>query len=475
MTKQIKKTISFLSIIALVFTLNGCGGGGGGNGGATATSSVEKSDTYTFENTTNSLTIESYRPYEISFQLTKDGLAQANQAISMETFDVKYGTITDYNIVTDENGVGIFTYNPPTIDPKSNKTISYSYQTDNNVTENIVKTIELIFDKYVLSDNDKTTTLSLVYMKTIAEEGSGKIINRYRVHAVDKKSNQPRVGIPVSMSLISNKKLVHLDGTGSIENNNSTIVFRDSTITVKDKSNNFTNLSIKDEDNLIILPTKERLDASYLGGWTIKTVSDNNLTFKESDVNLTENNLSYVIGNEVRLVGGQIAVADVVNVNNDTTTDENGYIIFDVTFDPKLAGHTVTLEAHGDIDGKRVGVSQIAILRFDDINAKSYVIDNQDDDNNKTITLTALINSTETLSKIKLDKNSFHAVSSGSNVCSIKESSFTNDSNNSVETTEDGEIILTVETTQAKEDNKSVVTTCTVSWDGGMTSINREY
>ena len=471
MTKQTRKVLSSLSIIALIFTFNGCGGGGGGNSGSSQASSVEKSvaesETYTFENVEKNLTIESYRPYEISFQLTKGGLAQAGKAVTMETFDEIYGTITNHNIVTNDNGIGTFTYNPPTTKPNSNTSIEYSFQTDSNVSQNIVKTIELIFDKYTVSENEKTTALSLVYMETIAEEGSGKIINRYRVHAVDKKSNQPRVGIPVSMSLINNARVIQLNNKGAIDKNATLVTFIDTTKSFS---------KVEKEDNLIVLPTEDRMDASYLGGWTVEEVqTDTKLKLFESDINLTKNdknNLNYVIGNEVRLVGGQIAVADVKNVNNDTTTDENGYIIFDVTFDPKLAGHTVTLEAHGDIDGQRVGVSQITTLRFDNINAESFVIDNQDGVD-KIVTLIALINSTETLSEIELDKNSFHAVSSGDNVCSIKSVSFTNDK---IKTTNEGKIILTIGTVQAKDsDNNDMITTCTVSWNGGMSSINREY
>ena len=469
MGKQTKSIFLFLSIIILNFTLVGCGGGGGGNDGATPTSSVEKSETYTFENATDSLTIESYRPYEISFQLTKGGLAQAGKAVSMEIFDEKYGTMTSYNIVTDDNGVGTFTYNPPTVNPESNTTISYSYQTDNNETEDVIKTIDLIFSKYTVSTDEKTTTLSLVYMETIAEEGSGKIINRYRVHAVDKKSNQPRVGIPVSMSLINNKKLAQIDDvTGSIKNDNSTIIFEDNKVNFNDAS-----IDIKDEDNLIILPTEERLDASYLGGWTIDKIESNTtLTLFESDINLTKDDkdkLSYVIGNEVRLVGDQVAVADVVNVNNDTTTDENGYIIFDVTFDPKLAGHTVTLEAHGDIDGQRVGVSQIAILRFEDINANDVVISDMYTKASVPVTLTAYIRSVESLSNLELNANSFHTESGSDTApCSIVSSNYTTD--------KDGKVILNIKTTELKDENNNhVVTSCTISWNGGINSIKKEY
>jgi len=464
MGKQTKSIFLFLSIIILSFTFIGCGGAGGS--GATETSDEEVSKVYSFDNADESLKIENYRPYEISFQLTQGGVAQSSKEVVMKTFPSQYGYITAQNITTDENGNGSFTYNPPSEDQNGSYTIEYSYLTDEN--SSITQKVTLDFQDYKIDNNGQATSLSLVYMQTINEEGSGKIINRYRVHAVNKKSNQPIVGIPVTMSLINNAKIKPLDknDTGKIENNTS--------ITFSDTNTSINYSTITQDDNLIILPTENRLDASYLGGWIVDKVSSDKLTLtlSESDVNIsTTDALKYVIGNEVRLVGDKVAVADVANVNNDTTTDENGYIIFDVTFDPKLAGHTVTLEAHGDIDGQRVGVSQIAILRFEDINAKPYIIDNQDDID-KTITLIALINSTETLSKIKLDKNSFHAVSSGNNVCSIKESSFTNDS---IETTEDGEIILTVETTQAKEDNKSVVTTCTVSWDGGITSINREY
>jgi len=468
MTKQTNKALSFLSIITLVLALNGCGGGGGGNDGATPTSSTQESaiesETYTFENTTDSLNIESYRPYEISFQLTQGGLAQAGKAVSMETFDKTYGTITNYNIVTDDNGVGTFTYNPPKIMPDFNTThtIEYKYIADANMSNIITKSVKLNFNYNIISENEKTTALSLVYMETISEAGSGKIINRYRVHAVDKKSNQPRIGIPVTMSLINNAKVIQLNNLGSIDKNDTLVTFIDTT-------KNFS--EVEKEDNLIILPTENRLDASYLGGWSVEERQTNTkLKLFESDTNLTTTDkLSYIIGDEVRLVGDKISVADVVNLNNDTTTDEDGYIIFDVTFDPKLAGHTVTLEAHGDVDGQRVGVSQIVGLRIDDINAKSYTIDDVIDVD-QIITLTAIINGTESLSNIKTIPNTFHtATSDSSTTCNI------NESKSNYITDNYGNIKLFVETIGLGTGSDHIRTSCTISWDGGMESLYREY
>ena len=121
MTKKMKKAISCLSILSLIFALNGCGGGSGSSG-ATQTSSTEETEeiaqTYTFENATTSLNIE------ISFQLSKGGFAQTGESIRFETFDETYGYMSNQNILTDTNGIGIFTYNPPEIMPDANKYLS---------------------------------------------------------------------------------------------------------------------------------------------------------------------------------------------------------------------------------------------------------------------------------------------------------------------------------------------------------------
>jgi len=462
MTKQVKKTILAISTLSLLFSLNGCGGAGGGNGGATSTSQNEQTQSYIFKNTTTTLNIQEYRPYEISFQLTQGGLAQAGASVTMQTFDNTYGTITSQNILTDENGIGTFTYNPPKIKPNNDSaTITYIYNPDANTT--LSQDVTIDFKEYIVSANTKTTALSLVYMSTIAEDSTGKIINRYRVHAVDNHSNQPRVGIPVTMSLINQAKIQQNndDANGTILDNNFTFT-----------DNKYSSFSkIDSEDTLIILPTEDRLDAAYLGGWAIDSVlDDKTLQLFDKDLNVsTTDQLQYIIGDEVRLVGDDIAVADVINVDNESTTDEDGYIVFDVTFDPKLAGHTVTLEAHGDIDGQRVGVSTVTAFRYDNINAKSYVIDDLYDETNIKVTLQALINNTEPLSNLQLVPSSFHSNSSSTaSSCLIKSSNYTTD--------DDGNVVLYIDTTEEVDDNQEhVVTSCTISWDGGMNSIIREY
>jgi len=463
MSKHIKKILPFSIIFLLIFSFTGCGGAGGGD--ATADSTTTKNN-YQFKNATTPLKIDTYRPYEISFQLTKDNLVQSGKIVTMKAFDKKYGSVVNYTVITDENGIGTFTYNPPITEPDTKiYTLEYSYQ--NELSQEIIQNIVLDFNNYTLETQARTTALSLVYMSTIYEDGSGEITNRYRVHAVDSQSNQPRVGIPVSMSLINNAKLKQNNTANGILTKNGNII----TFYNNNNDINYSIFNIATNDNLIILPTENRLDAKYLGGWIIEDANDTNLTLSNSEANITTvDKLTYIVGNEVRLVGDTLAVADVVNVNNDNLTDEDGYIMFDVTFDPKLAGHTVTLEAHGEADGQRVGVSQISSFRFDNINAEPYVIDDVINER-KEITLTAIINNSEPLSNLELDKDSFHTkTNSTSTICHI------NQDLSNFNTDKDGKIKLIVDTHESVDDNGDhVVTTCTISWDGGMSSIYREY
>jgi len=278
------------------------------------------------------------------------------------------------------------------------------------------------------------------------------------------------------MSLINYAKVIELDlktvnQTGAISYENNLSIFKDNNIS--DSSKSFlTDLKIDTEDNLIIIATDGKIDSNYLGGWNIENVNDYNLTLFETSTNLSnEVNLSYIIGDEVRLLGNDIVLADVDYVDNETTTDENGDIFFDVKFDPPLAGHTLTLEAHGTLDinssdsKHRVGISKIDGFRYENINAESKVLEDIATATDIVVTLVATIDGIYPLVNLALVPDSFKAVASA-----VDASCYINKATTNFKTDNFGRVDIILNTTKGSEKSD-----CTISWVGGMNSIYSEY
>lgn len=204
-----------------------------------------------------------------------------------------------------------------------------------------------------LSPSETGTTLSIACFEN--EQVIDVYVAHCYVHAVDGNSN-PVSGLTFDVSLVINVKEFH-EGTGNIRSTEP--------ITFSDTSVNFSETDVKKTDNLIILPTEETTDVSYLGNWEIGAVN-NDLTLLESAFNLeTAEDLTYVIGNETRYTLGSSATAHIEYPKDIVTSETgDGLFYFDIVYDPSLRGETIFLGAH--TSGNRLGTAAAFIMELED-------------------------------------------------------------------------------------------------------------
>jgi hypothetical protein len=418
---------------------------------------------YAFMNMETELEIDEYKTYPIRFQLVKDGFALPDAVVSMKVPDKSIGSIEEYNIKTDTNGEGTFIYTPPAIFPeKGNLHMVFS---DGNIT--LKETIKLNFKLNTdIPSDGRATSLSISYETSECDETRG-IIGHYHIHAVDRFSHVPIVNMPINVSLINgirkiNGQKVQL-ATGTIYNIDP-VEFEDKSV------NFFTQTKVKVGDNLIILPSEEKTDASYIGGWEIKEVSSY-LQFKEYYYNLSDTmNLTYIVGSEKRLLGGENGTTGILanaHVEKNYTTDNDGYVYFDIVFDPILAGHTVTVEAHGDEDGNRIGIAMKTALRLDgdSFTAPDITIPNYGGLNvvRVPISINPTCSGTQPLIDVPVNPNSFQVTPAKNCFIVSGVSSYHTDGQ--------GTVSIAVQT----DGNVTAAENCELTWDGDITSLVYEY
>ena len=209
-----------------------------------------------------------------------------------------------------------------------------------------------------LPPSESGITLSIACFENEQQEDA--YVAHCYVHSVDGNSN-PVSGLTFDVSLVINEKEFHRE-TGNI--------FSTEPIAFSDHTVDFTRTDVKKTDNLIILPTEETTDPSYLGNWEIAAVN-NDLTLVENAFNLeSAEDLTYVIGNETRYAFGNSATAHI-EYPEETTTSEGeeetgleGFFYFDIVYDPKLRGETIFLGAH--TYGNRIGTAAVLRLELED-------------------------------------------------------------------------------------------------------------
>ncbi len=427
---------------------------------------------YAFSNFTSTLNIEEYKTYPIRLQLTKNGLAVPDAPVFMKVPDQSIGFIDKTTIITDANGKGVFSYSPPAVFPE--KGTLFVVYTDGNITLEEPVKLDFNLNTDIPSDG-RATTLSISYLTSECDASRG-IIGHYAIHAVDRFSRVPVIDIPVRVSLVNGVTLINGE---KVQNSKGNIYYENpadvttSAIKFSDGSTDFSQDGVKQGDNLIIFPSQGRTDASYIGGWDIESVSDI-LTLNEQYTNLVQDNtLTYLIGNEERLLGGEngtVGRLATAHVEPNYTTDNNGYVYFDIVFDSILAGHTVTVEAHGNEDGHRVGVSMKTGLRLDgdSFSAPETTVPNSGGLEKTRIPIT--INPTcvgnQPLIDVPLAPGSFH-VESGVH-CKIvqDESDFHTDGY--------GTVTIAIDTDGNTTDTGGE-DECVITWDGDISSLLYEY
>jgi len=323
-------------------------------------------------------------------------------------------------------------------------------------------------DSPLVGGEGEASTLSIVYENTECDAARG-IVSHYHIHAVDLKSNLPIENIPLSFSLINGVKEINGNkvqyGSGILYASGNKYSFRDDTV-------NFATTNVSEGDNLIIFPSRGRSDISYIGGWGITDISTNlSLAGEYLNIPSEVNSLTYIIGNEERLLGGEyggigeLATAHIEIVDNET--DENGYVQFDVVYDFALAGHTVSIEAHGNDRGRRVGVSSTISLRLDGDNFYANPVSVSNDGNLQYARMHLRIQPSCSgdvpLVDVPVNPRSF--------TVEPVESCRIDYDNTSTEADGYGNVYVAVLT----DGNVTAAADCTVSWNGGPGSLYYEY
>ena len=517
-----KKNIIYILLVIVAVILSACGSNSKKDP-IRSSMSVSDVNGYKFMNFPSELKITEYKRYQIDFQLVHEGLPERSVEVAIKAFDRRYGSvssrygstasnsgasISSQYVTTDGDGVGRFFYTPPAVFPSSGTTFDLELvypgivSEESNNTLTLTQKISLVFKFDPNISNGRATTLSIVYgykppkgqvppqsggstVINTADLGTGdrhepaewdgeasKMVNYYAVHAVDEDSQRAIVGMKIKMSLVNAVKKINgnkiQSATGTIENTDP-IHFIDNNANFLDSAL-YPSQRIESHDNLIIFPSEGKIDASYLGGWKINTVSSTTLTLKGKYQNLENTeDLTYIIGDEKRLLGRSIAVADVQQIDLESITDEYGMAYFKVTFDPELAGHTVSLEAHGtDIDNNRVGISRIVTLRWDNFSGGPITTTNSG--GVKIIPMTLSIdrpdNSSDHLIDVDIVPSSF--IVKKSLHCNLDEIQ------SNFHTNAGGQVILAINT----DGNTSATggeDECIIEWKGGANSIYFEY
>lgn len=306
------------------------------------------------------------------------------------------------------------------------------------------------------------TAMSLFYAGTSEDTALGIYKNTYTIHAVDKYDNPAREGITLHPSIINGTKVIRSVGTsGQITQGAPGVdTFNDGSLNIF--------ASVDTDDILSIVPNANRFSKNYIGNWSIDFVSSpNQLELAEDYLAATTNGLSYVIGNSKRYLPGYgVAAVDIKDKDGKGyVTDKKGNVQFNVTFDPVLAGHTVTLSANAYDGGERTGVAKIAGLRWDKYSSTVVKIPN--DGNEHIINLTlGISNGVEALIDVDIVPSS---IVSNDATCDLNTSTI--GTTTDLHTDMNGEITVQISTGLSS----SPATECEIKWSATQAGIYREY
>ena len=421
---------------------------------------------------------------ENQITVTIQEVGNANNVIADEDVHEVNLTSQFINMLTFEEGVSEYTYYEKGVKaiPIETKTLSGTavieisaslFNGDEDVT--IHTTVPVV----ILSGS--VTAMSLVYAGTSEDTGLGLYKNYYTIHAVDRYNNPAQEGITLHPSIINGTKVVRSasdQDTGKIENIdsndsnecNNTIhdQFTDATDNIFD--------NVDTDDLLAIVSNPNRVNNAYLGNWSISDVIDSNtLKLAEEYLDEVTDKLNYIIGNASRYIDGYgMATVDIKDRNdNGYVTDKNGNVQFEMTFDPILAGHTVTISANAyDRDKKiddnqiydcnRTGAAIIAGLRWD--RYASTVVTIPNDGNEYIVTLgLSISDGLEPLVDLDIVPESITSSDSG---CALNSSA-----DNDLHTDRNGQITVHIETGLGDSTAKE----CDISWSATQSGIYREY
>ena len=305
------------------------------------------------------------------------------------------------------------------------------------------------------------TSMSLFYASTSEDENLSIYKNEYTIHAVDRYNNPARAGITLHPSIINGTKIIRTSSTA-----NSGQITQGNPDTFDDSVVDFTAGNVDINDILMIVPNPNRYGKEYTGTWSIDSVAAHKLGLSEDYLGATTGNLNYVIGNSNRYLPGYgLATVDIKDKEGKGfVTDSNGNVQFVVTFDPVLAGHTVTISATA-YDGNRTGVATVAGLRWGSYSSTSVQVKNDGASHVETLTL-GISDGREALIDVDIVPSSIKSTSSQCQLDTTSPGTMTN-----LHTDGNGQITVQISTAGTDSDVKE----CTIKWSATQGGIYKEY
>jgi len=203
--------------------------------------------------------------------------------------------------------------------------------------------------------SEQSMTLSLLQTSYAGATGKGTYIVRYAVHAVD-QSGKPHSKLPIRVSVINaaDSKCYYRGSLGTISTTEP--------ITFSGYNVDFSKTGTKAGDALVILPTQDRQESTYLGDWKVTKVGANLELGAEPVYNLeTMDELEYVVGDENCFYRGEMtnvhaqAPDDTNSSTGKTSEIDKGLTYFDVVYDQTLVGKGVYIGVH--VKGMRSGTA----------------------------------------------------------------------------------------------------------------------
>ncbi|WP_456432073.1 hypothetical protein [Nitratifractor sp.] len=314
-------------------------------------------------------------------------------------------------------------------------------------------------------------SISLFYARAEEDKERNLIKSVYTAHAVDKYDNPVGEGVTLTPAVINGVKFVHVsDLLGTLSNNGGDTVFKSD-----GSGDNYSNAIDPNEDLLIVTPNSQRFDMSYLGNWQIDEVLNaTQLRLHEPYKGEDVDKLSYIIGNSHRALprdggnGTDVVNVDITSTTGSFRTDGNGTVQFTLTFDPLLAGHTVTtgIYAYDSQTGKRVGISKIEMLRWNKYTSNVVKVKNDGASHEIDLFLGILAPSGSGEHLVDVDIVP-QAILSSSSQCGVDLGSATND----FHTDYNGRIHVTIYTLATD----SSVKECAITWNKLDSGIYLEY
>lgn len=199
-------------------------------------------------------------------------------------------------------------------------------------------------------------------------ENEGLYVEKYIFHVVDKYGNKAKDGTSVKIGVVNEPKLYTLGYTdGSILNLTGELK-KDKTFTiVSDATTSFTNATIDNEDNLVILPNETKNDPTYLGAWSIDYVNnaDTMTLIDDYTGNIDPkipvgdtSGLTFVVGDEDRYNPCAKTLANAAFYFPNGAEVKDGIVYAELRYQPFMVGKTVFVYANAVIDGERIGISR---------------------------------------------------------------------------------------------------------------------